>query len=177
MSTICPHCRHVRQPLAKVPEWQCPSCGVAYYKAPKSAAYTLPWGKLLIIAGLVYGLWTGSQMAQNNGYAIPGLNNLTVTKSVTNTENPQNINELAKTVRAGEIVIYGTDGCPTCAEAKSWLTQNGFQFSYCNLEISKHCQRKFSDLGGKYIPMIVVRGHALSSGFDAPELLSTLRKY
>jgi hypothetical protein len=32
MSTICPKCRHVRDPAAAVPAWQCPACGIAYHK-------------------------------------------------------------------------------------------------------------------------------------------------
>src|ERR1700723_935369 len=32
-AVICPKCRHKRTAADQCPEWQCPSCGVAYSKA------------------------------------------------------------------------------------------------------------------------------------------------
>lgn len=36
--TICPKCRYQRTAADNAPEWQCPSCGVAYCKATQHAA-------------------------------------------------------------------------------------------------------------------------------------------
>jgi len=33
---ICPKCRYKRKPIEAAPDWQCPSCGVAYSKATSS---------------------------------------------------------------------------------------------------------------------------------------------
>ena len=55
MPTICPHCHHVRLAHETAPEWQCPSCGVAYYKAAKAKTSGIPWGKWLMIAAILYG--------------------------------------------------------------------------------------------------------------------------
>lgn len=36
MSMTCPKCGYIRKSTDEAPEWQCPSCGVAYIKASKS---------------------------------------------------------------------------------------------------------------------------------------------
>ncbi len=37
MSTACPKCNYLRQPVETVPDWQCPKCGVAYNKVGAAA--------------------------------------------------------------------------------------------------------------------------------------------
>ena len=32
MATQCPKCQYIRSPEDLVPDWQCPSCGIAYQK-------------------------------------------------------------------------------------------------------------------------------------------------
>lgn len=32
MTQVCPKCSYTRKPVETVPEWQCPSCGIAYAK-------------------------------------------------------------------------------------------------------------------------------------------------
>ena len=79
MPTICPKCRAVRPATTEAPDWQCPSCGVAYAKVGgmrtgparlgssgnvrSSAASrsggglftSIPWFKLLAVSAIVYG--------------------------------------------------------------------------------------------------------------------------
>ena len=45
MSQVCPKCSYARKPAdASVPDWQCPSCGIAYAKftAAKAAPAVAP---------------------------------------------------------------------------------------------------------------------------------------
>jgi len=44
---ICPKCKYQRQPSDDNPEWQCPSCGVAYIKVEKAGATISNRGKPL----------------------------------------------------------------------------------------------------------------------------------
>ena len=46
MTQVCPKCSYVRKPAETVPDWQCPSCGVAYAKFQQDAqpASRLPAG-------------------------------------------------------------------------------------------------------------------------------------
>lgn len=39
---ICPKCRYKRKPVETAPDWQCPSCGVAYSKATASNSRVTP---------------------------------------------------------------------------------------------------------------------------------------
>lgn len=89
---------------------------------------------------------------------------------------PADITTLATTVRPGEVVMYSTDNCTYCAEARSWLNQYGFAFKECNMDSSKQCEREFMNYGGNGTPHLVVRGHHMKNGFDSVEFLMALRE-
>lgn len=89
MITICPKCCVVRPAQAQSPNWQCPSCGLAYAKASGgSAAWGLaevspsdrggvgsgeseidnvPWFKLSAVLAIAYGAWLGYQRLATGG--------------------------------------------------------------------------------------------------------------
>jgi glutaredoxin len=189
MSQTCPKCHHVRQPGETTPSWQCPACGVAYAKvapAPAPAADNAPydarsqarrnafatparstaprptkplWLAALAIAFTVYALWSGAQAAlsQRGGASR------------------QELRALAATVRPGEVVMYSTQDCGYCVQAKSWLTRHGFAFTECDIERVARCEREFTDHGADGTPYLLVRGQPMQNGFDADEFVALLR--
>ena len=185
---ICPKCRHIRQPNESAPDWQCPACGVCYAKvadagrpsaAPMvkhrarstSAGWSVPWGKLIMAVAVVWGVWTGLQVARNKHIGAPS-----VGASFSGDISTAELSALATTVQAGEVVMYSTTECTYCAQAKGWLNQYGFAFTECNMSVSSECEREFNSYGGKGTPYLVVRGHYMKDGFDSDEFLAALKQ-
>ena len=84
------------------------------------------------------------------------------------------IRTLAASVRADEVVMYSTTECVYCAQAKGWLSQNGFAFTECNMSTSPACVQDFTRYGGTGTPYLVVRGHHMKDGFDSDQFLALL---
>ena len=100
-----------------------------------------------------------------------GSSNLTASSEPT----VEQLQALAVTVKAGEIVVYSTPECTYCAQAKSWLNQYGFAFTDCDMRAEPRCEREFMAHGGTGTPYLIVRGHHLKNGFDSDEFLAALR--
>jgi glutaredoxin/ribosomal protein L37AE/L43A len=189
--TICPKCHHVRQPTDTAPSWQCPACGVAYTKAlaaaappPDNAPYDARtqarrkaleaasqpaaptrthkplWLVLCLAAFTAYAIWSGVQAALGpDGGA-----------------SRQELRALAAAVRPGEVVMYSTQSCGYCVQAKYWLHRYGFAFTECDIEREARCESEFEALGAQGTPFLVVRGQPMDSGFDAEEFVALLRR-
>jgi len=85
------------------------------------------------------------------------------------------IQTLAETVRADEVVMYTTSSCPYGAQAASWLRQHGFAYTECNMSTTPACEQAFLAHGGDGTPYLIVRGHHMKDGFDSDEFLAALR--
>lgn len=187
MTQTCPKCHHVRLPGDTAPSWQCPACGVAYAKvAAAPAADTAPydartqarrnaiassarpaasrspkplWLAVLAIAFTAYAIWSGVQAAlgQRGGATR------------------QELRALAATVRPGDVVMYSTQSCGYCIQAKRWLTRHGFAFTECDIEREARCEREFTEHGADGTPYLLVRGQPMPNGFDADEFVALLR--
>jgi len=68
----------------------------------------------------------------------------------------------SKSKTAG-IEIYTASFCPHCQDAKMYMKVNNIKYIEHNLEKSKGAEKKFLALGGKKIPLIVVKGKVLRS--------------
>ncbi|STQ89145.1 glutaredoxin family protein [Iodobacter fluviatilis] len=112
---------------------------------------------LLIIAGVLQFTW--------KHYS----NNKSNTEYSTN-----QMSQLASAVKPGEVTMYSTTECAYCSEAKSWLNQNGFAFTECNMTIDQRCQQEFNAYGAVGTPFLIVRGHQMKDGFDSDEFLQAL---
>lgn len=75
-----------------------------------------------------------------------------------------------------DVLIYSTSECQYCAQAKSWLNQNGYAFTECNMSIDSHCEREFRSFGATGTPYLIVRGHHMKDGFDSDEFLAALKQ-
>ena len=89
------------------------------------------------------------------------------------------IQALAQTVKAEDIIMYSTLDCMYCNQAKGWLNQNHFPFTDCDMTASQQCQQQYNDYGGNGTPLIVInhhgKQHIMKDGFDSDELLITLQ--
>ncbi|WP_338847303.1 glutaredoxin family protein [Massilia sp. W12] len=92
---------------------------------------------------------------------------------------PEQIQTLAASVKAHEVVMYGTQECGYCHQAKAWLNQNGFAFTECDLRKEKHCEAEYAAYGANGTPFLVIRRgdkeYLMKNGFDSDEFLRALR--
>jgi len=65
--------------------------------------------------------------------------------------------------KAAGVEIYTASFCPHCQDAKMYMKMNNIKYQEHNLEKSKGAEKKFLALGGKKIPLIVVKGKILRS--------------
>jgi len=61
------------------------------------------------------------------------------------------------------VEIYTASFCPHCQDAKMYMQVNKIKFIEHNLERSKGAEKKFLGMGGKNIPLLVVKGKVLRS--------------
>ncbi len=188
MPVICPKCRHVRQPSETTPDWQCPACGVCYAKvaegapqprpgsmrsasAPVSREGSIPWRKLILVAALAWGAWTGVKVAKNKHGGAPD-----VETRMSAEVSAADLGALAATVKPGDVTMYSTTECAYCTQAKGWLHQYGFAFTECNMSVQPACESEFKHFGATGTPYLVVRGRHMKDGFDSDEFISLLTK-
>ena len=183
MPVVCPKCGHTRQPNETAPDWQCPACGVCYAKVREAAqgaapperavrvvtsshSSGIPWGKLILIAALAWGGWTGVKVFKNRGIEAGFGAEVSAAE----------LSALAATVTAGEVTMYSTTECGYCTQAKNWLDENGFAFKECNMSVDRSCEREFMSYHANGTPFLIVRGHQMHDGFNSNEFISLLKK-
>jgi mycoredoxin len=67
------------------------------------------------------------------------------------------------------VIVYSTSWCGACKKAKRWLSENGVSFTEIDVERSNEGRRRFEALGGRGVPLIVIRGKVLK-GFNPIEM-------
>lgn len=170
MTRICPKCSYVRKPTDEAPEWQCPSCQVAYIKAsgePVSANYgrysapvtksssssgVLKWVVVLAVfgAGLYLGkpFWSGKQV------------------SAVSTAN----------VAQPEVILYATDWCGYCAATRQLFDANGIAYTELDIEKTSAGYEGHKKLNGNGVPLIVI-GDKVIRGYSEGEIRSSLKPW
>lgn len=104
-------------------------------------------------------------------------NNATTSSTAVSTEQ---MASLANTVKAQEVVMYSTSECTYCAQAKSWLQQNGFAYTECNMSTSKQCENEYNAYHADGTPFLVIRRagkpeYLMRNGFDSDEFITALK--
>ena len=67
-----------------------------------------------------------------------------------------------------EVVIYTKPGCPYCAKAKDWYTQQGIAFEERNAQDNREYRREmfsYSD-GDPTVPVIIIDGKLKQIGWE-----------
>lgn len=193
MTTLCPKCCHVRQATETAPAWQCPACGVAYAKAADagrasagsmtsqrrastagSASSTgIPWLKLIAIAAILWGAWSGYQISKNRSSG-GGVSSFAAKFGAE--PSPEQLKALAATAQADDVLIYSAPWCGNCTEAKGWMTQYGFKYRECNVDASIDCATQLKRLGSDGVPYPIVKGQHIKDGFDSDQFIAALQK-
>lgn len=62
-----------------------------------------------------------------------------------------------------DVEIYTASFCPHCHDAKIYMKVNKIKFVEHNLERSKAAEKKFLSMGGKSIPLLIVKAKVLKS--------------
>lgn len=197
MPTICPKCRTLRPADATVPDWQCPACGVAYAKAGGDASAvpavrraqaahvvgashrggdsdgllaSVPWGKLLACAAIVYGAWLGFHRS-GAGTGSAGNSRLGANPTI------EQLAQLAASSQASDVLMYSATWCPNCTAAKGWMGQYGFKAQVCEIDKDSSClsQLKVLDPQGG-VPYVIVKGHHMKDGFNSDEFVAALAR-
>ena len=128
----------------------------------------MSFGKGLLIAAAVFGVWQGIR-SHHSGPASIGA-------SISGDVSEQELRQLSSAVKSDDVLIYTTTECPYCAQAKAWMTQYGFHYRECDAQVSNACAAELERLGGVGVPYLIVRGHHMKDGFDSDEFVAALRE-
>jgi glutaredoxin len=185
MAVICPKCKAIRPPDAQVPDWQCPSCGIAYAKAAAPAAPAVAaraaapaseglgiGAKLFIALVLACAAFGGYRMmAGKSGGSVSS-----IAARLGSGASAGDLSALAGTVKSGDVVIYSASWCANCHAAKQWMSQYGFAYQDCDVEKDAGCASQFRATGSEGVPYLIVKGHHMKDGFDSDEFIAALRR-
>lgn len=72
------------------------------------------------------------------------------------------------------VVLYSTDWCGYCKQARRFLDSKGIPFREFDIEKDAEARKAYEALGGRGIPLIDVNG-TLIRGFDPDEILAALK--
>jgi len=61
------------------------------------------------------------------------------------------------------VEIYTALGCPHCQDAKMYMQMNKIKFTEYNMDRQPGAEKKFLAMGGKKIPLLLVKGKLLRS--------------
>ena len=169
----CPKCRYERQPADTAPDWQCPSCGVAYAKVEGSAApvameprmQSRPAGRGE--GGMVKWLVTG--------LCAVGVGWLMLETFRDHTQ-PRAVAAAQASDEQPLVVMYATSWCPYCQRGREFFRRHGIVYTEYDVERDRDAYHENRRLGGGGVPMIVV-GDQLVSGFNEQGLTQLLEPW
>lgn len=168
MTRICPKCSYARKPSDEAPEWQCPSCQVAYIKASgepvlasrygtpaaknrSASSGLLKWGAALAVLGLA--LFIGKPLWSSQ--SAPPV--------VASGAQPQ-------------VTLYATEWCGYCAATRKLFEEKGIAYTELDVEKSTAGYEGFKKLGGNGVPVVVI-GDKVIHGYNEPALHKNLQPW
>jgi glutaredoxin len=202
----CPKCAYVRKATDdKVPDWQCPSCSIAYAKYAEqpaqpaatrrtvtysaNASASMPAKSLFfILAGIVALGWFG----YDRFIKAPGDGAAAESGQILETSNPNFYGTMEngqpvlrmkpetlaglQQVAPGKVVMFATNWCPYCAKARDVFAKQGVRYTEVNVEMdSRGADYQKETFGSTGVPLIVV-GNRVMMGWDEGELLQGLKE-
>ncbi|TRX75373.1 glutaredoxin family protein [Pseudomonas mangiferae] len=75
---------------------------------------------------------------------------------------------------SGEVVLYATSWCGYCAKTRALLKEHAIPYREWDVEQSDEGRRAFRALGGRGVPLVVVRGTVIA-GYDPDGVLAAYR--
>ncbi|MES2105008.1 MAG: glutaredoxin family protein [Pseudomonadota bacterium] len=174
MPQICPKCSYIRKTTDNCPDWQCPSCGVAYSKAggaeadanygkygkPVVAAKPAPSSKLKLLVLLLLLAAT-----------------IIVARPILKARSLRHTPDIAMASMAQpEVILYGTTWCGYCAAARKFFAENGIRYTELDVEKTTEGYTGHKKLGGGGVPVITV-GDQVLHGYSEEALSQSLRPW
>jgi glutaredoxin len=169
----CPKCRYERQPADTAPEWQCPSCGVAYAKAEGSTT-PLP-AETRIRSRPASGGDGGLAKWVVTGLCAVGIGWLML-ETFRHETQPRAIASAQASDEQPQVIMYATNWCPYCQQSREFFRRHGIVYTEYDVERDRDAYRENRRLGGGGVPMIVV-GDQVVSGFNAQRLTQLLEPW
>lgn len=74
-----------------------------------------------------------------------------------------------------QVVLYATDWCGYCKQARAFLAQHNVRYTEVDIEKSRAGKADYDKLGMRGVPILVVDGQPLK-GFDPRLIAATLNK-
>jgi glutaredoxin len=72
-------------------------------------------------------------------------------------------------VGQGDVIMYTTRRCPACIAAKQYFARRGVPYTEFDVESNGAARSEFDKLGGRAVPLIIVKGRQMV-GFNQAEL-------
>ncbi len=174
MVRICPKCSYIRQATDEAPEWQCPSCQVAYNKAggPDAPANYGRYGAPVTVVkkeASSYGVlkWLIILLALG-ALAL-------ATKPMWHKKRPHNP---ARAAASGQpaITLYSTSWCGYCEKTRTFFDTHGIQYTELDIEKSTAGYEGHKKLGGGGIPVTVI-GEDVIRGYSEERFRGMLQPW
>ena len=168
MTRICPKCSYARQATDSAPEWQCPSCQIAYAKFGEAAPAVIVTQsaasfrhndtprfsalKLVLVATFIgLGIWIAKPFEKSG----------------------RNDSVAAAPLSKPTVVLYGTEWCGYCDAARKFFDKNGIQYTDLDIEKTTAGYEEHKRLGGKGVPLLVI-GDEVIHGYSEQSMRHTL---
>lgn len=78
-----------------------------------------------------------------------------------------------KLAPTGTVVLYATDWCGYCRQARALLAEKGVQYTEYDIEKSAEGKRQYDALGVRGVPVLNINGTVVK-GFDRRAILAAL---
>lgn len=192
----CPKCSYTRKLADKdKPDWQCPSCGIAYAKfaaasdssAAPHAVRALQEGHapaaLPVSGATVFWILACLAAAAYLGYTRMVVQPAAVAEKVALAEKAgrgQRVSaeaaaELSR-ITPSRVVLFATSWCGYCAQARKLFREQGVRFTEIDVEADAEGARfQVEQLRAQGVPTIVI-GNRLIHGYDEGQILAGLRE-
>ncbi|MNR82324.1 glutaredoxin 3 [compost metagenome] len=170
MTRICPKCSYARKPSDEAPEWQCPSCQVAYIKAsgePAAANYGRYGTPVPKTRNGSSGLLKGVALLAVLGLALflakPWWSGQAAPAAVVSSVQP-------------EVTLYATEWCGYCAATRKLFEEKGIAYTELDVEKTSAGYEGHKKLGGNGVPLIVI-GDQVIRGYDERAIQKNLKPW
>jgi len=169
----CHKCRYERQPTDSVPDWQCPSCGVAYAKSEGST--TPPPAESRARSRPSSGGESGLAKWVVTGLCAVGIGWLLLETLQYQTQ-PRAIAAAQASDEQPQVFMYATSWCGYCKKSREFFARHGIVYTEYDVERDEAAWRENKRLGGGGVPMIVV-GDDVVAGFNPQRLTQLLEPW
>ncbi|HTD07113.1 glutaredoxin family protein [Undibacterium sp.] len=170
MPQICPKCSYIRKATDNCPDWQCPSCQVAYSKAGGTADAS--YGK--------YGSPVATRSPSSSGklklllLLVALAAAIMAARPMLKARTPHHASDIATaSTTQPQVVLYGTSWCGYCAAARKFFEENGIRYTELDVEKTTEGYTGHKKLGGGGVPVIVI-GDQVLHGYSKDALSQSL---